>query len=210
MAVWTKTRQLQSWTGLGLFINQARCRRQLRPVDTEGGSMDSVRTFSFPPFWKLHFPSPLRSASLQLFPGHSQEDNLALTTTLFTFHSICSFLPSFTQPTSLLCLCCMLGMQRGTGTAPALRGHQAGTYQPLSPSLLLWLRHRSGPPEAPSPGSSGLGRESQTGRHTWKLSEKETVRWLGCRWRLTEGRREGRKGQPEGHVGTDGQNCKRL
>lgn len=44
-------------------------------------------------------------------------------------------------------------MQSGIGPVPALREHQAGTYQLPSPPLLLRLRHRSGTQETFSPGS---------------------------------------------------------
>lgn len=157
-----KTHQLQSWTRLGLFINQARGRRQLRPIDTKGGSTG------------LSSDLPLLE-SLKLFPGHRK-------TTLFSqqpcspfIQFVHSFFPSFIQPISLLYLCWMLGMQRGIGSVPALREHQAGTHQLPCSSLLLSLRHRSDPQEAPGQGPRAWA-ESQMRRHTRKPREKEIIR----------------------------------
>lgn len=149
-----KTHQLQSRTGLGLFINQARCRRPLRPIDTEGGSLlDLVQTFCFwgalsisqVTVWKTTwFSQQPCSPFIQFVP---------------------SFFPSFIEPTSLLHLYWMLGPRRGIGSIPALGEHPGGTHQLPSASLLLSLRHRSGlqeplSPRALRPGQSPRWRDT--------------------------------------------------
>lgn len=103
-------RPTNSSPGLGLFINQARWRRQLLPVDTEGGSTALSSDLPLPSRWrtssvgKLHFPSPLCSTRLTPFPHPSH------TTTLGAFHSICSsllsFHPSFSQHPCSVCVGC--------------------------------------------------------------------------------------------------------
>lgn len=157
-----KTHQLQSRTGLGLFINQARCRRPLRPIDTEGGSiLDLVQTFCFwgalsisqVTVWKTTwFSQQPCSPFIQFVP---------------------SFFPSFIEPTSLLHLYWMLGPRRGIGSIPALREHQGGTHQLPSASSASDTDQASRNPSARGPQAWA---ESQMERHTGKPREKEIVR----------------------------------
>lgn len=69
------------------------------------GVLVSVQTFPFSSLWrassvgKLHFPTPLHSPAFEPFLGHSQENNLVLTT-LLTFYSVCFFVPSFLHSTN--------------------------------------------------------------------------------------------------------------
>lgn len=64
-------------------------------------------------------------------------------------------------------------MQRGIGSVPALREHQAGTHQLPCASLLLSLRHSSGPQKASGPGPSGLGRVPDGETHMETQRERD-------------------------------------
>lgn len=113
----------------GLLINQARWGRKLHPVDT-GWEYETQLRSSPSPFWrassvgKLHSP-PHCAAILEPFSGHGQENNLVLTTISFTFCSVVqfvpSFIPSFIQPTSLLCLCWVQETRTRMGPVPCLQ-----------------------------------------------------------------------------------------
>lgn len=68
----SQTHQFQSWTGLGLFINQARWRRKLHSIDTEGGSPGLSSDFPLPFLLEsqldgeIMLPYPMAQSSLSL------------------------------------------------------------------------------------------------------------------------------------------------
>lgn len=110
-------RPTNSSPGLGLFINQARWRRQLLPVDTEGGNPALSSDLPLPSRWRTSSvgKQPTVQHSPYAFPTSQSHNNLGrLPFNLF----LPSFLPSFIQPTSLLCLCWVLGTQTGIGPIP--------------------------------------------------------------------------------------------
>lgn len=172
------------------------------------GVLASVQIFPFlpsgePAQWGNYTSPPHCAAILQPLPGHSQ-NKLVLKTTLFTFHSVCSslssFHPSFSQHPCSACAGCR-GHKLGWDLSPVFSEHQAWTYQRPSPSLHLRLRHRSGPQGSPLAHRPQVWAESQRGRHMGTPRENESQ--IGRMQRVIEGR----KGEPEGYTGTDGQSC---
>ena len=111
----SQTHQFQSWTGLGLFINQARWRRQLHSVDTEGGSPRLSSDFPLPFLLEsqldgeIMLPYPLAQASLSLSQVTGRKTTF-FSQQLWSLYIQCvpsfvrSFHPSFNQHPCWACV----------------------------------------------------------------------------------------------------------